>query len=236
MDRSALTGTVTDPSGELLGQTHITVVENSTQSRREGLSDNAGRYDIAELPVGRYTVKFDHPGFQTLTFLDVEQVVGRTRTLDATLQISGGEEHVEVSAGSELIDRNTAAVTGLIERKQADELPLNGRNWASLTAYIPGAIDTGGSNQRSVRFAGRGLDDSNFTYDGIDETSIINQTQRPWARLSIPLDAIAEFRVDTLLATADEGANRRRATGRYFSFGYKPFPRPPLRVLAQQLF
>ena len=97
-------------------------------------------------------------------------------------------------------------MTGLIERKQADELPLNGRNWASLTAYIPGAIDTGGSNQRSVRFAGRGLDDSNFTYDGIDETSIINQTQRAWARLSIPLDAIAEFRVDTLLATADEGA------------------------------
>ncbi len=131
---------------------------------------------------------------------------GSTRTLDATLQISGGEEHVEVSAASELIDRNTAAVTGLIEREQANELPLNGRNWASLTAYIPGAIDTGGSNQRSVRFAGRGLDDSNFTYDGIDETSIINQTQRAWARLSIPLDAIAEFRVDTLLATADEGA------------------------------
>ena len=98
VDRSGLTGTVTDPSGRLLGQTHITVVENSTQSRREGLSDDDGRYDIAELPVGRYTVKFDHPGFQTLTFLDVEQVVGRTRTLDATLQISGGEEHVEVSA------------------------------------------------------------------------------------------------------------------------------------------
>ena len=206
VDRSGLTGTVTDPSGSLLGQTHITVVENSTQLQRAGLSDNAGRYEIAELPVGRYTIRFEHPGFQALTFLDVEQVVGRTRTLDAILQISGGEEHVEVSAGSELIDRNTAAVTGLIERKQADELPLNGRNWAALTAYIPGAIDTGGSNQRSVRFAGRGLDDSNFTYDGIDETSIINQTQRPWARLSIPLDGIAEFRVDTLLATADEGA------------------------------
>ena len=113
---------------------------------------------------------------------------------------------MEVSASSELIDRNTSAVTGLIERKQADELPLNGRNWASLTAYIPGAIDTGGSNQRSIRFAGRGLDDSNFTYDGIDATNIVNQTQRAWARLSIPLDAIAEFRVDTLLATAEEGA------------------------------
>ena len=206
VDRSALTGTVTDPAGRLLGQTHITAVENSTQLRREVVSDTAGRYDIPELPVGRYTITFDHPSFKTLTFLDVEQVVGRTRTLDATLQVSGAKERVEVSASSELIDRSTSAVTGLIERKQADELPLNGRNWASLTAYVPGAIDTGGSNQRSIRFAGRGLDDSNFTYDGVDATNIANQTQRAWARLSIPLDAIAEFRVDTLLATAEEGA------------------------------
>ena len=206
VDRSALTGTVTDPSGSLLGQAHITAVENSTQLKRETMSDAFGRYGIAELPVGRYTVTFDHSGFETLTFADVQQVVGRTRTLDTRLKVSGGEEHVEVSASSELLDRNTSTVTGLIERKQADDLPLNGRNWSSLTAYIPGAIDTGGSNQRSIRFAGRGLDDSNFTYDGVDATSVANQTQRAWARLAIPLDAIAEFRVDTLLATAEGGA------------------------------
>ena len=205
VDRSAVTGTVTDPSGRLLGQAHVTAIENATQLRRESLSDTLGRYGIAELPVGSYTITFDYPGFETLTFSDVKQVVGRTRTLDASLKVSGGEEHVEVAASSELVDRNTSTVTGLIERKQADELPLNGRNWSSLTAYIPGAIDTGGSNQRSVRFAGRGLDDSNITYDGIEATSVANQTQRPWARLAIPLDAIAEFRVDTLLATA-EGA------------------------------
>ncbi|MGC2399410.1 MAG: carboxypeptidase regulatory-like domain-containing protein [Acidobacteriaceae bacterium] len=205
IDRSGLTGTVTDPSGRLLARTHIVAVENSTQLQREGLSDAAGKYDIPELPVGKYTIRFDHPGFKTLTFVGVEQIVGRTRTLDATLQVSGAEERIQVSASSELMDRNSAAVTGLIEKKQADELPLNGRNWAALTAYVPGAIDTGGSNQRSIRFAGRGLDDSNFTYDGVDETNIANQTQRAWARLSIPLDAITEFKVDTLLATAEEG-------------------------------
>ncbi len=207
VDRSSVTGTVTDSSGGLLGQTRIDVVENSTQLRREVVSDDSGRYDIPELPVGNYTITLNHPGFRPLTFTDVQQVVGRTRTLDATMLVSGGEERVEVSASSELIDRNTSTITGLIERKQADELPLNGRNWASLTAFVPGAIDTGGSNQRSIRFAGRGLDDSNFTYDGVDSTNIANQTQRAWARLAIPLDAIAEFRVDTLMATAEEGAS-----------------------------
>ena len=33
---------------------------------------------------------------------------------------------------------------------------------------VPGALDTGGSNQRSIRFADRGRNDDNFTYDGID--------------------------------------------------------------------
>ena len=178
--------------------------------------------------MGRYTITFDHPGFQTLTFLDVEQVVGRTRTLDATLQVSGGEEQRGGLGGFGAAGPQHRAVTGLIEREQANELPLNGRNWSALTAYIPGAIDTGGSNQRSVRFAGRGLDDSNFTYDGIDATNIINQTQRAWARLAIPLDAIAEFRVDTLLATADEGATGGAQLAVISPSGTNQFPRPPL--------
>ncbi|MGD0938928.1 MAG: TonB-dependent receptor [Terracidiphilus sp.] len=206
VDRSGLTGTVTDASGSVLGQTRIIAVQNSTQLRRETASYSDGRYDIAELPVGSYTITFDHSGFKTLTFVDVQQVIGRTRTLNATLLVAGGEERVEVSASSALMDRSTSAVTGLIERTQADELPLNGRDWSELTAFVPGAIDTGGSNQRSVRFAGRGLDDSNFTFDGVDATNIVNQTQRAWVRLSIPMDAIQEFRVDTLMATAEEGA------------------------------
>jgi hypothetical protein len=166
----------------------------------------AGTYDIPELPVGNYTITFEHEGFKSLTFVDVEEVIGRTRTLDVTLQVSGRDERVEVPASSALMDRNSSAVTGFIEKEQADELPLNGRDWASLTAFVPGAVDTGGSNQRSIRFAGRGLDDSNLTYDGVDATNIVNQTQRPWVRLAIPLDAIQEFRVDSLMASAEEGA------------------------------
>jgi hypothetical protein len=205
VDRSGLTGTVTDPSGQLVAEAHITAVQNSTELRREAVSNSAGRYYLPELPVGVYTIVFDHPGFKALRFVDVEQVIGRTRTLDATLQVAGGEERVEVSASSALMDRNTSAVTGLIERTQADELPLNGRNWSELTAFVPGVVDVGGSNQRSVRFAGRGTDDDNFSYDGVDATNIVNQAQRAWVRLAIPLDAIQEVRVDSLLSPAEAG-------------------------------
>jgi hypothetical protein len=206
VDRSGLNGTVSDSSGLQLPQTRITAVQNSTGLRRETVSDSSGNYSVPELPVGIYTVTFEHQSFKKVEFLDVEQTIGRTRTLNATLWAAGGEEHVEVSSASALLDHNTSAVTGLIERGQADELPLNGRNWSALTAFVPGAIDTGGSNQRTIRFAGRGLDDSNFTFDGVDATNIVNQTQRQWVRLAIPLDAISEFRVDAMTSPAEVGA------------------------------
>jgi len=206
VERAGLSGTVSDSSGRALANTRVVAVDGSTQLHRETASDSNGNYSISELPVGIYTITFEHEGFKKLEFVDVEQVIGRIRTLDAALQVAGGEERVEVSSASALIDRNTSAVTGLIERAQANELPLNGRDWSELTAYIPGAIDTGGSNQRTVRFAGRGLDDSNFTYDGVDAGNIVNQTQRQWVRLAIPLDGIQEFRVNSLMSTAEDGA------------------------------
>jgi hypothetical protein len=205
IDRAALSGTVTDPSGRVLPQTRVSALQVATGLQRTATSTPAGTYDLPELPVGNYTITFEHQGFSTLTFVNVEEVLGRTRTLNASLRVSGGNERVEVSASSEQMDKTSDALGDRIEPEQVKELPLNGRNWAALTAIVPGAVDTGGSNQRSVRFAGRGRDDDNFTFDGIDATNIVNQPQQPYVRLAIPLDTIQEFRVDSMLATAEAG-------------------------------
>ena len=205
VDRAGLNGTVTDPSGRVLPRTHVTAEQSGTGLRRETTTSTSGTYDIPELPVGVYAVTFEHDGFKTLSFVNVVQTIGRTRTLDARLQVSGGQEKVEVSPSSEQMDKTSDSLGARIAPEQANELPLNGRNWATLTAIAPGAVDTGGSSQRAVRFAGRGRDDDNFTYDGIDATNIINQPQQAYVRLAIPLDTIQEFRVDSMLATAEAG-------------------------------
>jgi hypothetical protein len=205
VDRAGLNGTVTDSSGRAVAGVHITALQNDTKLLRGTTSSASGYYDIPELPVGVYTVTFSLEGFQQLAFTDVTQVLGQTRTLNATLAVSGRNESIQVSASSEQIDETSDALGTAIETAQVKELPLDGRNWAVLTALVPGAVDTGGSNQRSVRFAGRGRDDDDFTYDGIDATNIINQAQQPYVRLAIPLDTIQEFRIDSMLATAEGG-------------------------------
>jgi hypothetical protein len=96
--------------------------------------------------------------------------------------------------------RDTAAFGTAFENAQISQLPINGRNFGNLMALVPGAVDTGGSN---IRFLGHGPDDNNLRMDGVDATSIRNQTQK--SRLVISTDAIAEFRVNTAMYTAEEG-------------------------------
>jgi hypothetical protein len=78
VDRAGLNGTVTDPSGHVLPQTHITAVKNDTGLSRETDSSLRGTYDIPELPVGVYTVTFVHQACKILSFENVAQVVGQT--------------------------------------------------------------------------------------------------------------------------------------------------------------
>ena len=107
------------------------------------------------------------------------------------------------------LEENSNTLGTSMARKQVDELLLNGRNWATLTVLAPLSVDTNynsSSNQRSIRVGGRGRDDNNFTYDGVDAANIINQAQQPYVRLAIPLNTIQEFRVVSMLATAETGA------------------------------
>ena len=134
----------------------------------------------------------------------MEEVVGRTLTLNSSLRLAKGTtERTTVNEAFVQLDKSDAAIGTAVEREQTQELPLNGRNFASLTALTPGAIDNGPNDQRTIRFAGHGLDDNNITLDGVDATAIYNQEQREYVRLTIPLESISEFQSQSQNFNAD---------------------------------
>jgi len=210
LDGSGLTGTVSDSSGHRLPGVKVMAVQDDTRLRREAVSSAEGAYYFPKLPVGTYTVTFGRQEFQSLRFDNVVQKLGETRTLNVTLKIAGPNVQVDVVDTPVSVDQTNNTLNTGIARIQAEQLPLNGQNWATLTALVPTAVDTsqgpGAGNQRSIRYAGRGRDDNNYTYDGIDATYIINQSQLYYVRAAIPLDTIEEIRVDPILATAQTGA------------------------------
>jgi Carboxypeptidase regulatory-like domain/TonB dependent receptor len=205
VDRTSLTGTVEDASGRAVPGAGVSVTQLSTGLTRSTISDSLGAYTIADLPAGFYRITVRKAGFQELTYESVEQAVGATRTLNPVLRPSDRNESVTITATVSELDQTSAALSGEIEQRAILDLPLNGRNWASLTAFAPGAIDSGGSNQRSIRFVGRGRDDYNTLLDGVDATGIVNQSQKANIRLAIPTESIAEFRVNSTLSPAEYG-------------------------------
>jgi hypothetical protein len=202
-DRTYLTGTVTDPQGNRVPDAKVLAVEDSTGLKRETQTTSQGTYQLADLPPGVFTLQFSKEGFSVLQANHVRQMVGQTGTLNVTLQLGAKKEETTISESTVQLDKVDVTVGAEIEEKQVDELPINGRNWSTLTSLVPGAIDNGAGDQRTIRFAGHGLDDNNLTLDGVDATAVFNQMQREYVRLTIPLDSIKEFDVKSQTFGAD---------------------------------
>ena len=205
LDRSSLNGTVTDLSGGRVPGAMVSALHTATGMERKTLTSSEGAYILDDLPLGQYTVVFSKAGFAEVHVVNVEQTIGQARKLDAQLTPAKQSSQTTVTEPLVRLDTSSAVVGGPVEQAQLKDLPLNGRNWSSLTALSPGAIDNGPSDQRTIRFAGHGLDDNNFLFDGVDASGVLNQAQKEYVRLAIPLDSITAFQVESQNFSADTG-------------------------------
>jgi carboxypeptidase family protein len=194
IDRAALTGTVADATAAVIQQAQVQAVELATGLKNETQTNSKGVYLLPGLAVGTYAVTISHQGFGTVSFQHVLLEVGLTRVLNTQLRVSLPGEKVQVEA-SQPLEQASPEVSGVITEQQIQEIPINGRNWATLLVLAPGAIDDGGGDQRTIRFAGRGRDDNNYMIDGVDATGIQEQAQKSTTRLQISEDAVSEYRV-----------------------------------------
>jgi len=205
IDRAALEGTVTDQTGAAVVGADVKILATDTGITQEQPTNSNGYYRFPGLAVGRYTVTVTGTGFKTKVVEKVILQVGQTRTLDTTLAVGAPGERVEVTASAAPENRSSAEASTVIRSDQIENLPNNGRDWASFTLLAPFAQDDGGGDQRTIRFAGRARDDNNFQIDGVDAGGIQEQAQKSQTRLQISQDAIKEYRVNSALYDAEYG-------------------------------
>src|SRR5579862_8215009 len=205
VDRAVLEGTVTDQSGSVIPGATAHVVAIDTGLAQEQPTNSKGYYRFPGLAVGDYKVTVIKQGFKTKVVEDVVLRVGETHTMDVQLSVGAINEQIDVQATSEPSDRTFADASTVIDTDQIDELPNNGRDWASFTLLAPFAQDDGGGDQRTIRFAGRARDDNNFSIDGVDAGGIQEQAQKSQTRLQISQDAIEEYRVNSAIYDVEYG-------------------------------
>ena len=204
-DRANLEGTVTDSSGGSISGATVRILQKETKQELERRSNPEGLYRFPAIAPGTYSVTVTNPGFKTKVNTRVKLDAGETYTLDVRLDVGAATDRIEIIAEAGPPERSSAEASIVLGATEIANLPVNGRDWSALTLLAPFAQDDGGGNQRTIRYAGRAIDDNNFNFDGVDAGGIQEQAQKSQVRLQISEDAVAEYRVNSALYDAEYG-------------------------------
>ena len=220
---ATLTGTVTDPSGALVPKAAVAITNVATGITHHAITNRKGHYTVPNLLPGAYDMTIRAKGFQTMIRTGITLNVGTTALVNFKLKVGAASERVIVSASSVPIQLTSAAVKGVVGRRQVQGLPLNGRDWTTLATLQPGVINLS-SDQAStantdrtrrgygvqMAIAGSEPTMDSYTIDGVNVNGYANGGPGSVEGATLGVAAVQEFSVIT---TNYSAANGRAAGG-----------------------
>lgn len=171
-------GSVTDASGAVVPNAVITIRNVGTGEDRTTTTDESGSYNAASLAPGTYRIEVKASGLQTMVATGVPLEVGRTVRQDFSLKVATASEVVEITGAAPVIESSTIAVSGVVNQRTVQEIPLNGRHFVDLALLIPGTVTPPqngfltaplrGQGSFAFNTAGAREDQVNFMINGIN--------------------------------------------------------------------
>jgi len=205
---SAVWGSVTDTTGAGISAATVVVRSMETGLERTIVTDEAGRFNAANLSVGQFEIVASKAGFTTNHRTAVTLVVGQKQEVNLQLQVGDIHQTVEVAADAGYVHITTEDTSGLVGERQMKDLPLNGRSYDQLLTLNPGIVNytsqraggTGTSNSvvgNMFSVSGRRPQENLFLLNGVEFTSAseINNTPGGVSGQLLGVDAVREFAV-----------------------------------------
>lgn len=206
----AITGTVTDASGAVVSGAKVTATNTATGVTTPTETNASGSYTLNFLQIGPYKVTVEAPGFSQQSTNDFALEVSQQARVDLKLSVGGESQVVSVTDTAPILNAENPTTGDTITAAQATELPLQARNFSSLTTLVAGAISPNPGAQNNIGRSGYNggffvngnrEQSNNYTLDGAD----INEAIDNYIGYSPNVDAIGELRIITGNATAEYG-------------------------------
>jgi hypothetical protein len=137
---ASVNGIVRDPQGAVVPGATIVLRSVETSVQHPSVTNGAGEYVILNITPGRYTIQANAKGFNPQKTDEFVLAVDQIATFDFSLKVGSETQVVAVEANEVQLDVTGATLGTVIETKQVNDLPLDGRNFTSLLSLTPGVV------------------------------------------------------------------------------------------------
>lgn len=198
-NQGTLQGVVTDPSGAVVGDATVTIVNPARSTSYSSKTGGNGTFTFPVVSVGFYDVTVEHVGFATVQRKSVDIEVGSKVDLPVALQVGSEQTVVEV-IGAPVVDVARTNVAESVNQRSVENLPVNGRNFLDFTLLTPGV--TRDARGGDLSFGGQRGTLNSLTIDGADNNNTffgqtLGRTGSGRAPYQFSQDAVQEFQVNT---------------------------------------
>jgi Carboxypeptidase regulatory-like domain len=144
-----VSGTVADASGGAISGATVILTNLGTGTSQNITTAADGLYSFVNLLPGQYRLEVTKEGFKRFrrdpVVVDVQQSV----RLDVAMEVGAQAQTIEVTAETPLLTPTSTSLGQVVDERETNEIPLNGRNVFSLITLSPAAI-AGGSGSGSA--------------------------------------------------------------------------------------
>jgi hypothetical protein len=137
---ATLAGRVDDPTGRVVPGTKVQATNVDTNVSYYGETNDVGAYRIPGLPPGHYRMIIERAGFAKIVKPGIELHVQDVITVNFQMRVGSISESVTVESGAQMVDTESSAVSTVVDRQFAENLPLNGRSFQTLIQLTPGVV------------------------------------------------------------------------------------------------
>jgi hypothetical protein len=198
-ETASITGVVSDPTGAVVPDVSVVLVNTSTSISYQTATNSVGSYLInSVLPGPGYKITYTRNGFQTTTITGLYLNVSITRTQNATLNVGGSAQSVEVSATSDTITLNTtdATVGNNFQVDFVNGLPIANRDNPAALFYMQPGVTQSSDSGTNGSVTGSRTDQTSVTLDGLDVNDMATGNFGSIVGHA-PVDSVQEFRGTT---------------------------------------
>src|SRR5258706_10702125 len=139
----SISGTVSDTTGATVAEAAVTLTNVGTAEKRTQPSGTDGLFTFVNLFPGEYRIDVEKTGFKHFARTGLSVDVQQTTHVDAALQVGEVTQIVEVTTAAPLLQQETSSLGTVVDQREANELPLNGRNIFNLTTITPSVVPQG---------------------------------------------------------------------------------------------